>query len=217
MNPVFKQPSREDAAEPSKGPRSMAFRIGCLAWGSLVWDPRTLPRAGGFQTDGPKLPIEFSRVALDGRVTLVIDPMAREVRTHWVRLAVESLEEAVAELGMREKIAPVMWSRWVGRQLRRDPMQGMGIADPGVRRVIADWLEERALDAVVWTSLPSRGAAGGAKRPNCDQLVHHLKSLEGAARDRAEEYIRRAPESIRTAYRMQFEERLGWIPRRGGD
>ena len=47
------------------------LRIACLGWGSLLWDPRSLPMAGPFRDDGPRLPIEFSRIARDGRATLV--------------------------------------------------------------------------------------------------------------------------------------------------
>jgi len=192
-------------------------RIGCLAWGSLVWDPRTLPCGSAFRENGPRLPIEFSRVALDGRVTLVIDPTAREVQTHWVRLAAGSLEEAIDELGIREKIAPGMRSRWVGRLGKLDGVQDLGSVDPTVHRAIAAWLADQALDAVVWTALPSRGPTGELKRPHFDHLLTHLNSLEGEARARAEEYIRRTPRSIRTVYRMQFERHLGWVPMDGGE
>jgi len=44
--------------------------IACLGWGSLIWSPRTLPVSGDWHTDGPHLPIEFSRQAADGRITL---------------------------------------------------------------------------------------------------------------------------------------------------
>ena len=197
----------------------MDSRIGCLAWGSLVWDPRTLPKAGGFREDGPRLPIEFSRVSLDGRVTLVIDPAARAIQTLWVPLAARSLEEAVVELGVREKIAPAMRTKWVGRLKANDPTAagGDGDTDGSHRAVIAAWLEDQSLDAVVWTALPSRGPDGEAKRPHFDLLLEHLKSLDGEARARAEEYIRRTPGTIRTAYRSRFEEVLGWVPADGGD
>lgn len=192
-------------------------RIGCLAWGSLVWDPRTLPRSGAFREDGPKLPVEFSRVALDGRVTLVVDPTARAVPTYWVPLEVDSLVEAVAELAFREKIASAMRPRWIGRQARRDRALDNGEVDLGVRETISAWLEAQALDAVVWTALPPRGPDGSLERPHFDRLLSHLKSLEGAARARAEEYIRRTPRSVRTCHRMRFEELLGWVPTNGGD
>ncbi len=163
------------------------------------------------------LPIEFSRVALDGRVTLVIDPTAREIQTYWVRLAVGSAEEAVEELGAREKVASSDRSKWIGLQTESDPRHDAGDVDPAVRRTIAAWLGNQALDAVVWTALPSRGPGGEAGRPAFDCLLSHLKSLKGAARARAEEYIRRTPGSVRTRHRMRFEEILGWIPTDGGD
>jgi hypothetical protein len=190
----------------------MALRIGCLAWGSLLWDPRTLPRAGDFKHDGPPLPIEFSRVSLDGRVTLVIDPTAREVQTYWVPLAVDSLSEAVEALGRREKISRELHPRWVGLQTRSDRSLDAGETDAATRERVASWLGSQALDAVVWTALPSRGPQGESIRPKFEILLDHLESLEGEARSRAEEYIRRTPLGVRTSHRQRFEEILGWIP-----
>lgn len=188
-----------------------ALRIGCLAWGSLLWDPRSLPRAGGFREDGPALPIEFSRVSTDGRVTLVIDPGAPDIETFWVPLAVGSLDEAVARLGARERVAPARWPSWIGRRLKSDPSRSPGGDVGEVVARIDRWLARSDLDAVVWTALPSRLPDGRPGRPGVDALVAHLEGLEGAARRRAEEYIRRAPTRLRTPNRLHFEARLGWL------
>ena len=185
------------------------LRIGCLAWGSLLWDPRTLQRAGVFRADGPRLPIEFSRVALDGRVTLVLDPFAEVIQTYWVLLAVNSLDDAVRDLGVREKITPEKWSSWIGLLSSGDRVENGESANSGFRRPIADWLALQELDAVVWTALPPRMPDGEARHPNCEVLLAHLKSLEGEARRRAEEYIRRAPAAVRTLNRARFESELG--------
>ncbi len=88
----------------------------------------------------------------------------------------------------------------------------LGQTDASVRGSIAAWLVDLALDAVVWTALPPRAPDGEAKRPDFDLLLRHLKSLEGEARARAEEYIRRTPGSSETANRSRFEELLGWVP-----
>jgi hypothetical protein len=189
-----------------------SLRIGCLAWGSLLWDPRTLPVGGAFQDDGPWLPIEFSRVSLDGRVTLVIDPGAPRVRSYWVSLVVGTPEEAMEALGRREKVDPTMASRWIGCEGRDPGIPRSGDCDPVVRETIRAWLENGSLDAVVWTDLPSRGPAGEAIVPSFDRLLRHLESLPEAARNRAEEYIRRAPAAIRTPNRTRFEQILGWFP-----
>ena len=91
-----------------------------------------------------------------------------------------------------------------------------GDVDLVVREMIAAWLVDQPLDAVVWTALPSRGPDGDLERPHFDRVLSHLKSLEGAARARAEEYIRRTPRLVRTHHRMCFEEILGWVPTEGG-
>lgn len=170
--------------------------------------------AGRFRPDGPDLPIEFSRVSVDGRVTLVIDSSADAIRTWWVPLDVGSLDEAVMGLGIREKIAPAMRSAQVGRLCRHDPEPP---APSAIVHTIADWLRKRPLDAVVWTALPPRGPDGGPGRPDFACLLGHLESLRGAARTRAEEYIRRAPGTVRTPHRRGFERALGWTPDRGKD
>lgn len=188
-------------------------RIGCLAWGSLLWDPRTLPLAGPFEREGPSLPIEFSRVALDGRVTLVIDPRAETTRSWWAPLAVDSLAAGVEALAQREGVGPERIGDWIGVEARGGA--GAGLCPESVRAEIADWLAAKPLDAVVWTALPARRPDGRFERPGWSELVEHLEGLEGTARERAEQYIRRAPEPLRTPNRLRFEAIFGWSPRTG--
>ncbi|MEZ4332365.1 MAG: hypothetical protein R3F35_11460 [Myxococcota bacterium] len=201
----------------------MAARVGCIAWGSLLWDPRTLPLAAPFRHAGPPLPIEFSRVALDGRVTLVIDPEAAPVRTWWAPLAVASIDSAVAELARREGVAAARVADWIGLATRVDATataaagSGVAIASRSLgstagpsRSGIERWLAEQSLDAVVWTALPARRPDGRFERPACAELIEHLERLEGVGRERAERYVRRAPAPLRTPNRIAFEARFGW-------
>lgn len=190
-----------------------APRIGCLAWGSLLWDPRTLPLAAPFEQQGPPLPIEFSRVALDGRVTLVIDPRAGTTRSWWAPLAVDSLAAAVEALALREGVGRERVEDWIGVEARAGIGAGAGQCPEVVRAGIAEWLMSKPLDAVVWTALPARRPDGRFERPDWPELVDHLERLEGTARERAEQYIRRAPTPLRTPNRLRFEALLGWSPR----
>ena len=185
-------------------------RIGCLGWGSLLWDPRGLPMSGPFREPGPALPIEFSRVATDGRATLVIDPEAAAMPTAWAPLRADSLEAAVSALGHRERVRPERWPDWIGGEMATGARSGA--ASTETRESIRSWLEASGLDGVVWTALPMRDPAGRFERPTADRLVDHLRRLEGAAFARAEEYVRRAPAFVRTANRARFERELGWTP-----
>ncbi len=193
----------------------IGLAIGCIGWGSLLWDPRDLPMEGGFQSGGPRLPIEFSRVAMDGRVTLVIDPAAEPIETYWTRLAADKIESAVEGLGRREKIAPARFGEWVGVEVAADPGASRGDALAGTRRAIRSWLATAPLDAVVWTALPSRRPDGVFAQPGVQDLMLHLRGLEGESLERAEEYIRRAPPAVDTVRRRLFEAEFGWTPLQG--
>ena len=74
----------------------------CLGWGSLIWDPGSLPVSGVWSKDGPSLPLEFARESRDGRMILVIVEDLPQIPTLWAKLAVTTLEEAVQILLERE-------------------------------------------------------------------------------------------------------------------
>ncbi|MFK7895561.1 MAG: hypothetical protein AB8G23_06975 [Myxococcota bacterium] len=167
--------------------------------------------AGAFVGGGPRLPIEFSRVAMDGRVTLVIDDRAQStVETYWCPLSSATLEEAIHELALREKISEHRESEWIGAQLRDDRSRDAGEASASTRACVAEWLSGSDLDGLVWTALPSRDPDGVYVRPNGAQLLAHLRGLSGIALARAEEYIRRAPSAVVSENRSLFERELGW-------
>lgn len=192
----------------------MARGIACIGWGSLLWDPRSLPLREPFREGGPRLPVEFSRVARDGRVTLAIDPEAREIDTYFCRLEVDSVSEAVAALGRRERIEPERHAEWIGLEALGAGEASRGEADRRTRERMRVFLAQEGLEAVVWTALPRRGSDGRFEAPTTEALLDHLHALDGPARVRAEEYVRRAPAAVDTVRRRAFEASLGWTPSR---
>lgn len=180
------------------------MNIACIAWGSLIWEPGPLKLASGWMPDGPRLPLEFVRDSDDSdELALVLHEPAPLMPTYWARLDAAGLDDAREMLRRREKIR-AEYPQWVG-----SVPNPHGPADAR----IAPWMEERGLDAVVWTALPAKFAKVGERAPSAHEAVAFLAGLQGEQRTKAEAYVRQVPPDIRTLYRALFEERLGWTPR----
>ncbi len=80
------------------------MKIACLGWGSLIWKSGPLPVAGEWQTDGPSLPVEFSRVSDGGELATAICMNAPAVPVLWAWLDAETLSVACQALREREGI-----------------------------------------------------------------------------------------------------------------
>jgi len=177
-------------------------RIACLAWGSLVWDPRQLPIRREWFKDGPFAPVEFARQSSDGRITLVIEPNAEPVRVLWAHMLSHNLEDAKKALGDREGIPAKKCASLIGSWTAGNPAPAN---IPGLAR----WAEAHALDVVIWTALPPR-FADEARTPSAQEVIRYLGGLQSTVRDYAKEYVERAPKQIDTGYRRQIEAALGW-------
>lgn len=130
--------------------------IACLGWGSLIWDPRTLPIRKHWFEDGPFVPVEFARQSKDGRITLAIERSARPMRVLWALMDSESLDDACESLRKRESIGKDDVRHYVGRW----PPGTTGPV-PGIEQ----WAHARDLDAVVWTALPPDSTGCREHRP----------------------------------------------------
>ena len=178
--------------------------IACLGWGSLTWNPDGLPVEGDWYTGGLHLPVEFNRVSSDGRLTLVITEGTPPVAVLWSYLSVSSLDDGIQALAKREGIS------------RSGVGQSIGVWSTAYSSrhaeaaTIGEWAEQRDLTAVVWTALKPGFRESRGKPLTCRDALIYLRSLEGKGRARAEEYIRRAPVSVRTPYRTAIEHEFGW-------
>jgi hypothetical protein len=168
--------------------------IACLGWGSLIWNPGSLRVQNTWFENGVFLPIEFTRISNDNRVTLIIDDKAKPVRTLWSLMLCETLAEAKASLALREGL--------------KAPIHSTGDNSPFTSE-IRQWAGIMNIDHVIWTGLSYKEINS---RPSIDAIISHLKGLEGNSLKKAEEYIRRAPLQIDTEYRRTIEAEFGWHP-----
>ena len=182
------------------------MKIACIAWGSLLWEPRELKLASSWHPDGPRLPLEFVRDSDDSEeLAVVMHEAAPLMPTYWALLDTSDLAAAREMLRQREKIRPE-YPQWVGSI----PHPDGGPVDAR----LAAWLGERAheIDAVVWTALPAKFAKVSERAPSAHEALAFLAGLEGEQRRKAEDYIRKVPREISTLYRKLFEEKLGLTP-----
>lgn len=180
--------------------------IACIGWGSLIWDKRNLDVDGLWRADGPMLPVEFARQSSDGRITLVLGRGFPPVPALWSVFNTHVLGEARESLRVREGIPRSRAAESIAQWRRGEKP----VAEPDA--TISRWAAEKDLETAVWTNLPPKFEGINGRMPTENEVVAYLRTLEGQARADAEEYIRRAPRQITTAYRRAIELGLGWTP-----
>ncbi len=192
------------------------MNIACLGWGSLIWDPGSLPLMPNkprWFTHGPELPVEFARQSAKDRMTLVIvAPEKAEPRpVLWAYLTCPTIEAAHEALARREWGAgspPRDWIKWKNDYIARWP--SLNASNYAHNPQIAAWANGKNLDGVVWTILPPR-FDNTERIPTVTEVLNYLKVLhKSKVHAKAEEYIRKAPPNIRTVYRSEVENELGW-------
>jgi hypothetical protein len=192
------------------------MKIAVLAWGSLVWNRGDLTIAKGFEPIGPVLPIEFSRVSGDGRLTLVIDEAAGAAcATHAAPSAFDDLDCALQNLWIREGPEGERRPQNIlahGRVGFVDRMSGQTSAKakerhPRAVETIVAWAAENEWDAVIWTALGSNFNDRTGEPFSVDAAIRYLDARDAATLDRALTYIRRAPAEVQTPVRAAVDAR----------
>ena len=181
------------------------MKIAVLGWGSLIWCSGSLQIKGRWKEDGPPLPIEFARISEDGRLTLVLCSFTEDVQSLWTHSSYDDLKQAKNNLCERE--GTIM-----------DRIGYISIPDnesdceavPLVLDSIRQWVEEKALDAVIWTDLPSNFKERTCMKLNEENVITYLKGLTEDRLKKAEKYIRRAPRQIKTKIRDRIQKEFGW-------
>ena len=180
-----------------------------LGWGSLIWRAGELRTGGDWALDGPILPIEFSRISDNGRLTLVIDETnGASVRSRWIKSECPTIDEAIGNLQRREGSPNAKAVGYV--DLRKGSYSPTALKrHKNTTDIIASWGQSKSFDAVIWTAI-------GPKWPldsefSIEAAAQYAASLIEPLRSEAHEYIRKAPVEVATPVRKRFEELMGSI------
>jgi hypothetical protein len=184
-------------------------RIAVLGWGSLVWDGRDLMLAGPFKPGGPSLPLEFSRVSLDRRLTLVIDEERGTPCTTYVAPSpFLDLDQAIDNLRRRENMPG---AGGIGFVDTHDHRRSDTAWERHPRAVLAieHWAMRYGYRAAIWTALASNfhepGKGGGPF--SVEAALDYLATLDAEQLAQALKYFRNAPPEIRSPLRDAVDQR----------
>jgi len=183
------------------------MKIAILGWGSLIWDTRELKRQikEDWKKKGPILPIEFSRISSDARLTLVIDPEnGRHVQTQFVESSRKALDDAICDLRYREGTV-LEHIGYVNLERKECRAKHCDVANK-----IKSWAETNKFDAVVWTDLSPNFLKQIMKDFSVQNAVEYLKNLPKSARKEARMYIRKAHDEVKTPLRNELQKN-GWL------
>ncbi|MBK5214481.1 MAG: hypothetical protein JJE55_12565 [Flavobacteriaceae bacterium] len=185
------------------------MKIAILGWGSLVWNPKSLQYNTncGWQKDGPMLPLEFSRISKDFRLTIVLEPTAQLVQSLYAISTNTTMEEAILNLAVREGSARNAIGYFGKSNNKSHPESFKYIEN------IKEWLAiHPEIEAVIWTNLNANWKEAGRLKSKKQDRIEHLKALDGPTKAIAEEYIRKTPIQIATNFRKEIEKELKWYP-----
>jgi hypothetical protein len=181
------------------------MRIAIIGWGSLIWDARGLPIEKNWRKGGPRLPLEFSRVSRDGRLTLVVDyKNGAVVETYYALSARADLDHAVGDLAEREGTT-TKHIGLVDLSGREDPVNGR-LEQAMTRAQILSWLATTEFDAAVWTALESNFESKTGRAFSVKNAIEYVEALAGFARERALDYFKNAPPEIDTPLRRKLRD-----------
>lgn len=191
------------------------MKIAVLAWGSLIWNRGALHIASDFEPIGPILPIEFSRISRDGRLTLVISERhGSACKTYSAQSALTDLDEALENLWRRESQtgASVPKNFRVLQTVTYIDLHNKEIGSrasrhPKLAEVITTWATVNTYDAVIWTALGVKFKDELGVPFSIDAAITYLANLDAAKQAKAFEYIREAPAEIQTPVRTAFNQR----------
>lgn len=164
-------------------------RIAILAFGSLVWSPRDLQIKDDWQYGGPPLPVEFSRIARNGRLVLTFTPGVEALPTYFAESAFAKLDEAIANLAGRE-----------GCHIRH--ISTFKSDKPAFK----DWLQTHGFEHALHCALPVNFKELRGEEFSGPAAQRYLDTLDEAQFATAWEYIVKTPPEIMTPVRRYLLE-----------
>ena len=139
-----------------------------IAWGSLLWNFKTLKIETEWTKSIIKFPLNFSRISDSGhgRLTLVIDETGEMNNVYYARTSFSNLNTAIQKLKMREKTLNknIGFINIASDTFRTSLLDNKKIQD------LVNFAKKNKIDGLIWTEIS----------PNFDEVFGKPYSKENA-------------------------------------
>lgn len=184
------------------------MNIAILGWGSLIWKPEGLPIASEWKTGGPVLPLEFSRISDNRKLTIVLDPKDGAIcATRFALSDRSNLADAIEDLIAREQTV----QEHIGFVDLRRQLNSISAYPQQVNidTIVRQWCSDYQIEAAIWTALKPNFEQKLGSPFSIDTAIGYLKQLPTGDRASAIDYFRQTPIEIDTPLRQAVTQ-LSW-------
>jgi hypothetical protein len=182
----------------------MNNKIIFLGWGSLIWKFQKLKIEEWTQTT-LKIPLEFSRISQDGRLTLVIDEENGTPNKVWMaKTDYKNIDFAIKALKNREKTLKSSIS-YINLSKKKYRIKN---TPPKIAQEIVMWALENSIDVVIWTDLKSNWTDIKKQPYSTENAIEYFKNVSVPIQMKIFDYIYGAQKigKIQTTFSRKFLE-----------
>jgi membrane-anchored protein YejM (alkaline phosphatase superfamily) len=145
-----------------------------IAWGSLLWNFKSLKIETEWTKSNIKFPLNFSRISDSGqgRLTLVIDKTGKMNNVYYARTSFSNLNTAIEKLKMREKTS----YKNIGYiHIESNTFRTSLLDDKKIHELI-NFAKKNKIDGLVWTEISPNFEEVFGKPYSKENAIEYIES-----------------------------------------
>jgi hypothetical protein len=145
-----------------------------IAWGSLLWNFKSLKIDTEWTKSNIKFPLNFSRISDSGhgRLTLVIDKTGEMNNVYYAKTSLSNLNTAIQKLKMREKTS----NKNIGFiNIASNTFRTSLLDDKKIQELV-NFAKKNKIDGLIWTEIPSNFETVFGKPYSKENAIEYIES-----------------------------------------
>jgi hypothetical protein len=145
-----------------------------IAWGSLLWNFKSLKIETEWTKSNIKFPLNFSRISDSGqgRLTLVIDKTGEMNNVYYARTSFSNLNTAIQKLKTREKTS----NKNIGFiNISLNTFRTSLLDDKKIQELVS-FAKKNKIDGLIWTEIPANFEEVFGKPYSKESAIEYIES-----------------------------------------